>query len=159
MCLITYALLIIYARVGLTPLYIMLILFVYCWESKLLTQAGLEKLNRDLHQPSGIRYVSRSFSARCFISLAYWEGIDFYGFSVCCGTPQAIGSFLRNNMLAFQLYDILTLSLARPYSCKQWIGHGLGHLFGARHLQWYIPKQRKKSWNPWNNIDLLGQEL
>ena len=33
-----------------------------------------------------------------FISLAYWEGIDFYGYSVCCGTPQAIGSFLCNKI-------------------------------------------------------------
>ena len=33
-----------------------------------------------------------------FISLAYWEGIDFCGFSVYCGTPQAIGNFLRNNV-------------------------------------------------------------
>ena len=33
-----------------------------------------------------------------FISLAYWEGIDFYGYSVCCGTPQAIEIFLRNNV-------------------------------------------------------------
>ena len=38
----------------------------------------------------------RSFSVRFCISLAYWEGIDFYGFSICCGTPQAIGSFLHN---------------------------------------------------------------
>ena len=37
-------------------------------------------------------------SVRCFISLAYWEGIDFCGFSVYCGTPQAIGSFLRDRI-------------------------------------------------------------
>ena len=93
-----YMLLIIYARVVLTPLYSMLFLFVDCWESKLLTQVGLEKLNGDLYQPSRKRYVSRYFSVRCFISLAYWEGIDFCGYSVCCGTPQAIGSFLRNRI-------------------------------------------------------------
>ena len=96
MLLISYALLIIYARVGLTPLYSMLVLFADCWESQLITQAGLENLNRDLHQPSRIRYVQRSFSVRCCISLACWEGIDFCGYSVCCGIPQAIGSFLRN---------------------------------------------------------------
>ena len=98
MLLIAYKLLIIYAIVGLTQLYSMLVLFSDCWEIKLLTQAGLEKLNEDLHQPSRIRYFSRSFSVRCFISIAYREGIDFYGFSIYCGTPQAIGSFLRNRI-------------------------------------------------------------
>ena len=98
MLLIAYTLLIIYARVGLTPLYSMLVLFVDCWEGKLLTKAGLEKLKGDLHQPSKIRYVSISFSVICFISLAYWEGIDFYRYFFCCGTPQAIVSFLHNRI-------------------------------------------------------------
>ena len=96
MLLIVHTLLIIYDRVGLTPLYSMLVLFVECWESKLLIQERVEKLNKYLHQLFGIRYVSRSFSVRCFISLTYWEGIDFYGFSVYCGRPHAIGNFLRN---------------------------------------------------------------
>ena len=104
MILIAYTLFITYARVGLTPLYSMLVLFADCWESKLITQVGLENLNGDLHQPYGIRYVLRSFSVRCFISLAYWEGIDFIGYSICCGTPQAIGSFLCNTKL--WLYSI-----------------------------------------------------
>ena len=52
-----------------------------------------KKLNGDLLQPSGIRYDLRSLSVRCLVSLAYWEGIDFLGLAVCCGTPQAIGSF------------------------------------------------------------------
>ena len=52
----------------------------------------------NLLQPSGIRYVLRSFSVRCCISLAYWEGIDLCGFSVYCGTPQAIRSFIHNSM-------------------------------------------------------------
>ena len=56
------------------------------------------KLNGDLHQLSRIRYVSRSFSVRCCISLAYREGIDLCGFSVYCGTPQAIGIFLCNRI-------------------------------------------------------------
>ena len=60
---------IIYARVGLTELYSMLFLFAECRERKLLIQARVEKINGDLHQPSRIRYVSRSFSVRCFISL------------------------------------------------------------------------------------------
>ena len=49
MCLIAYTLLIIYARVNLTPYYIalysMLVLFAVV-ESILLTQAGLEKAQR-----------------------------------------------------------------------------------------------------------------
>ena len=96
MLLIAYTLLIIYYRLVLKPLYIMLVLFANCQERKLLTQAGLEKLNGDLHQPSKIRYVSRSFSVRCFIFLAYCKGIDLCGYSVYCGTPQAIWSFLCN---------------------------------------------------------------
>ena len=96
-----YMLLIIYARVELTHIYIysMLVLFIECWGSNLSIQVGVGKLNGDLHQPSGIRYVSISFSVIFFISLAYWEGIDFCGYSVCCGTPQAIGSFLHNKYL------------------------------------------------------------
>ena len=98
MLLITYTLLIIYARVGLTPLYSMLVLVADCCEKKLLTQAGLEKLNGDLHQPFEIRYFLRSFSVKCFISLAYWEGIDLCSYYVCCGTPQAIEIFLYNRI-------------------------------------------------------------
>ena len=98
MLLITYTLLIIYAREGLTPLYSMLVLFADCWESQLITQEELKKHSEDLHQPSRIRYVSRSFSVRCFISLAYWEGIDFCSFFVYYGTTQPIGSFLRNRI-------------------------------------------------------------
>ena len=42
--------------------------------------------------------MSRSFSVRCFISLAYWEGIYFCDYSIYCSTPQAIGSFLCNRI-------------------------------------------------------------
>ena len=80
-----------------TILYCMLALFTVV-ESKLLKQADQKKLKRDLLQPSRIRYDSRSFSVRCFISLAYWEGIDFCSFFICCGTLQAIGIFLRNRI-------------------------------------------------------------
>ena len=58
----------------------------------------MEKLNGDLLQLSRIRYVLRSFSVRYCISLTHGEGIDFCGFSICCGTPQAIGSFLHNRI-------------------------------------------------------------
>ena len=53
----------------------MLVLFGVV-ERKLLAQAGLEKAQRDLLQPSRIRYDSRSLSVKCLVSLAYWEGID-----------------------------------------------------------------------------------
>ena len=57
----------------------------------------LEKLNKDLHQPSGIRYVSRSFSVRCFISLAYGKGL-IYAVTLSIVVPQAIGTFLHNRI-------------------------------------------------------------
>ena len=31
-------------------------------------------------------------------TLAYWEGNDFCSYSIYCGTPQAIGSFLHNRI-------------------------------------------------------------
>ena len=65
-------------------------------ESKLLKQAGLEKAQRGSTSTIQNKVCFEIFSVRCFIYLAYWEGIDFCGFSACCGTPQAIGSFLRN---------------------------------------------------------------
>ena len=60
-------------------------------------KARVENLNGDLHQPSTIRYVSRSFSVRCFISLAYGKGlISVVTLSIV--VPQAIGSFLCNRI-------------------------------------------------------------
>ena len=35
----------------------------------------LEKFNRDLHQPSKIRYASYPLLLDAFISLAYWNGL------------------------------------------------------------------------------------
>ena len=55
----------------------------------------MENLNGDLHQPSGIRYVSISFSVRCLVSLAYEKGlISTVTLSVV--VPEAIGNFLPN---------------------------------------------------------------
>ena len=57
----------------------------------------MEKLNGDLHQPSGIRYVSISFSVRCLVSLAYRKGlISVVTLSIV--VPQAIGIFLRKRI-------------------------------------------------------------
>ena len=56
----------------------------------------VEKLNGDLHKPSKIRYVSRSFSVRYLVSLAYGKGlISVINLSIV--VPQAIGSFLCIN--------------------------------------------------------------
>ena len=75
----------------------MLVLFVDCWERKLLTQARLEKLNEDLHWPSGIRYVSRSFIVRCLFLLHIGKGL-IYVVALSIVVPQAIGIFLCNRI-------------------------------------------------------------
>ena len=67
-------------------------------ESELLMQAGLEKAQRGSTATVQNKVCSRSFSVRCCISLAYWEGIDFCGVSVYCVTPQAIRIFLCNRI-------------------------------------------------------------
>ena len=78
-------------------IYSMLVLFAECWESKLSIQARIEKLNGDLHQPSGKRYVSRSFSVRCLVSLTYRKGLIFV-VTLSIVVPQSIGSFLHNRI-------------------------------------------------------------
>ena len=60
-------------------------------------QAGVENLNGDLHQPSGIRYESRSFSVRYLVSLAYRKGL-ISGVKLSVVVPQAIGISLRNRI-------------------------------------------------------------
>ena len=97
MILNAYMLLIIYARVSLTPLYSMLVFFAECWERKLPIQLRVEMLNRDLHQPLGISYVLRSFSVRCLVSLAYGRGL-ISTVNLFIVVHQAIESFLRNRI-------------------------------------------------------------
>ena len=63
----------------------------------MLIQAIVGKLNGDLHQLSKIRYESRSFSARCLVSIAYREGLIF-GLNISIVVPQAIGISLRNRI-------------------------------------------------------------
>ena len=53
-----------------------------------------ESGNEDLHQPSGIRYVSRSFSVRCLFLLHIGKGLIF-AVTLFVVVPQAIGIFLR----------------------------------------------------------------
>ena len=66
----------------------------------MLIQARVEKLIEDLHQPSGIRYVSKCFSVRCFVSLAYGKGL-ISAVTLFVVVPQAIGIFIRNNGYSF----------------------------------------------------------
>ena len=68
----------------------MLVLFVVV-DSKLLAQVGLEKDQQGSTSTVRNKYDSILFSVRCLVLLAYWEGIDFLGLSISCGTPQAIG--------------------------------------------------------------------
>ena len=55
----------------------------------------MEKINGDLHQPSGIRYELRSFSVRCLVSLVYRKGL-ISGVNLYVLVPQAIGTSLHN---------------------------------------------------------------
>ena len=102
-----YTLLIIYARVDLTPIYIysMLVLFTYCWGSDSSIQGEVGKLNGDLLQPSGIRYEVWSFSVRYLISIAYWKGL-ISGVKLSIVVPQAIWIYLCNSSWSWSKYDL-----------------------------------------------------
>ena len=63
----------------------------------MLIQERVEKLNGDLHQSSGIRYESRSFSVRCLVSLAYREGF-ISGVNLSVVVPKSIGISLCNRI-------------------------------------------------------------
>ena len=78
-------------------------------------QAGVENLNRDLHQLSGIRYEPKSFSFRCLVSLAYREGL-ISGVNLSVLVPQNPPDM--NKIL--EIYLVLTESdegLSQPQSC------------------------------------------
>ena len=74
----------------------MLVFFIEFWGSNLSIQARVGKLNGDLHQPSGIRYESRSFSVSCLVSLAYRKGL-ISRVKLSIVVPQAIGISLCNS--------------------------------------------------------------
>ena len=63
----------------------------------MLIQVRVEKLNGDLHQPSRIMYVSRSYSVRCLISVAYGKGL-ISAVNLSIMVPQSIGNFLCNRI-------------------------------------------------------------
>ena len=113
----------------------MLVLFIGCWGRNLSIQARVGNLNRDLHQPSRIRYVSRSFSVRCLASLAYGKGlISVVSLSVV--VAQAIGSFLRNR-IGDHIGELLVISFGGFIGIQcSWIAlislflsRVLGHVF------------------------------
>ena len=87
-----------YSRSNTLIIYSMLVLFAECWDRNLSIQAGVEKLNGDLHQLCGIRYESRSFSVRYLVSLAYRKGL-ISGVKLSILVPQAIGISLRNRIV------------------------------------------------------------
>ena len=80
-----------------TIIYSMLVLFIECWGSNLSIQDAVGKLNRDLYQPSGIRYESRSISVRYFVSLSYMKWL-ISGVNLSAVVPQAIGISLCNRI-------------------------------------------------------------
>ena len=47
---------------------------------------------------SKIRHTSHPLVLVLYISLSYWKWIDIWCHIVCCGPPQAIGSFLHNRI-------------------------------------------------------------
>ena len=93
-----FTLLIIYARIDLTPWYIVCLYCLLVVEEVLYQfKMKIGKLNEDLLQPSGIRYEVWSFSVRCLIYLAYWNWLTF-GVKLSVVVPQAIGISLYNRI-------------------------------------------------------------
>ena len=96
--------------------------------------SGVEKINGDLHQPSEIRYESRSFSVRCLVSLVYGKWLIF-AVNLSIVVPRAIGSFLRNTLgiiiIIFLNLIMVWLSIAQSISRSAGIteknSYGLGY--------------------------------
>ena len=85
-----------------TIIYSMLVLFITCWGRNLSIQAGVGKLNGNLHQPSRIRYELRAFSVRYLVSLAYRKWL-ISGVKLSVVVPQAIGISLCNKPIQWSL--------------------------------------------------------
>ena len=82
----------------------------------------------NLHQQSGIRYVSRSFSVRHLVSLAYWKGlISMVTLSVV--VPQAIGSFLCNMGVSCKRRPV-DMIYGCVWGCLGVVGYRLGCVSG-----------------------------
>ena len=88
----------IYARIDLTPWYIVCLYCLLVVEEVLYQfKMKIGKLNGDLLQPSEIRYEVWSFSVRHLLSIAYWK-ILISGVKMFVVVPQAIGISLRNRI-------------------------------------------------------------
>ena len=112
-----FTLLIIYARIDLTPwyiecLYCLLVVEEVIYQFKL----KIGKLNGDLLQPFGIRYEVWSFSVRHLISIAHWKGL-ISGVKLSVVVPQAIGISLRNSECLGLNCDIRSM----PLETLNWI--------------------------------------
>ena len=93
-----YTLLIIYARIDITLIYIVCLYCLLVVEEVIYQfKLNIGKLNGDLPQPSRIRYEVWSFSVRYLISLAYWKEF-ISGVKMSIVVPQAIGIYLSNRI-------------------------------------------------------------
>ena len=120
----TYTLLIIYARIDLTPWYI---ICLYCLlvVEEVIYQFKLKigRLNGDLLQSSGIRYEVWYFSVRHLISIAYRyrKGLIF-GVKMSIVVPQAIGIYLRNTIhWQITTTHIASITARRKTQCELWV--------------------------------------
>ena len=102
-------------------LYSMLVLFTIV-QSLLLKQVGLEKAQRG--STSTVWNKVRTMIPQCYIFgfSCIWERIDFYGLSVCCGTPQSIGSFSLSHVI-FVLAKVVRIALGRTQSITTLLQH------------------------------------
>ena len=126
-----FTLLIIYARMDLTPwyiecLYCLLVVEEVIYQFKL----KIGKLNEDLLQPSGIRYEVWSFSVRHLISISYWKGL-ISGVKLSIVVPQAIGISLRNR-IGDSAGEFLVVVVWGFYIAIQWLWIALFLLFLCR---------------------------
>ena len=93
-----YTLLIIYARIDLTPTYIVCLSYLLVVEEVIYQfKMNIGKINGDLLQPFGIRYEVWSLSVRYLISIAYSKGL-ISGVKLSFVVLQAIGISLRNRI-------------------------------------------------------------
>ena len=134
----SYTLLIIYARVDITPIYIACLSCLLIVEEVI--YQGVGNLYGDLLQQSGIRYEFWSFSVRYLISLAYWKWL-IYGVKLFVVVPQDIGIYLCNSLLpippSFTPFRLLVTSISnftawgrrRRRSSYRWRGSRVLMLF------------------------------
>ena len=128
-----YTLLIIYARVDLTPMYIVFLSCLLIVEEVIHQfKLKLESSMGSLLQPSGISYEFWSFSVRYLISLAYWKGLisrvklsvvvpQAIGISLCNRIGDSTGEFLVLVLWGFSIgIQLLWVALFLLFLCRVW---------------------------------------